>query len=76
MRVLDLHHGCMTDNGADLLAACPDLKNLESLDVSRNQLTPTGIEALRTVVKDLEASHQRTEGKDEEREYLYQGDIE
>jgi len=39
----------MTDEGARLLAACPDLKNLEVLDVSRNALTEEGLAALEAV---------------------------
>ena len=39
----------MTDEGARILAACPDLRNLEVLDVSRNALTPQGTAALEAV---------------------------
>ena len=29
LRLLDLRHGCITDEGTRILAACPDLKNLD-----------------------------------------------
>jgi hypothetical protein len=47
LEVLDLGYGNMTDEGARLLAACPDLKHLRALDVTRNALTARGIAALR-----------------------------
>src|SRR5207248_5592445 len=34
LKVLDLRHGCVTDEGAKMLAGCPDAKNLELLDLS------------------------------------------
>ena len=36
--MLDLRHGLVTDDGAQALAACPDLKNLDHLDLSWNRL--------------------------------------
>src|SRR5207249_4356169 len=45
LKILDIGYGNMTDEGARLLADCPDLKNLERLDVSRNALTAQGIAA-------------------------------
>src|SRR5205807_17255 len=38
LKVLDLQGGCITDDGAKLLAGCPDLKNLEFLNLRRNAL--------------------------------------
>ena len=46
LKVLDLQGGCMTDTGASLLAACPDLKNLDFLNLSRNALRKAGEEAI------------------------------
>jgi hypothetical protein len=46
LKTLDIAYGNMTDEGARLLADCPDLMHLDSLDVSRNALTASGISAL------------------------------
>ena len=77
LKVLDLRHGCVTNEGARLLAACPDLRNLERLDLSRNALTDAGIAALRgtKVPAELARQHDPT-GEDEHPEYLYEGDYE
>ena len=45
--MLDLRHGMVTDEGAQALAACPDLKNLDRLDLAWNQIGPAGQAALR-----------------------------
>src|SRR5262245_59888902 len=39
LRALDLRYGHVTDAGARLLAACPDIRNLQSLDLIGNRLT-------------------------------------
>jgi hypothetical protein len=46
LKWLDIGYGNMTDAGAGVLTRCPDLKNLEVLDVSHNSLTPAAIRAL------------------------------
>lgn len=77
LKVLDLRHGCMTDEGAKGLAACPDLKNLVLLDVSFNALTKAGIDALKAKKVPLAAAHMHTEtAPDDDAEYLAQGDPE
>jgi hypothetical protein len=47
LKILQLWNAGFTDAGALALAAAPDLKSLDLLDVSFNRLTPTGIEALK-----------------------------
>jgi hypothetical protein len=79
--MLDLRGGTITDKGAKALAACPDLKNLESLVLSRNCLTKEGIAAIKATKVKLEAESmwQPSEGAGEFgefHEYLYEGDIE
>jgi hypothetical protein len=59
LEVLDLGYGNMTDEGARLLAACPDLKHLSALDVTRNALTASGIAALRDTRIQVVADNQR-----------------
>ncbi len=79
LKVLDIQGGCITDAGARLLAASPDLKNLELLNISKNRLTATGIAALSARGSKLEASNQYKplqQGQADEREYLWEGDIE
>jgi uncharacterized protein (TIGR02996 family) len=73
LRVLDLQFGCITDEGARILADCPDLSNLESLNVSGNWLTPAGIKVLKAIGVNLQARDQREEGDEQ---YLYEGDWE
>jgi hypothetical protein len=77
LRVLDLRHGCIKDKGAEILAACPDLKNLYLLDVDRNALTRTGIAALKKVLgKRLHAENQQTDEELAKQMYLAEGDFE
>ena len=78
LKVLDLRHGRIGDAGAAALAASPDLKKLELLDLSRNELTAEGIKALKAtgIQVVLNDQHAPTPEDDEEREYLGMGDIE
>jgi uncharacterized protein (TIGR02996 family) len=80
LKVLDLQGGCITDDGARLLARCPDLKHLDHLNLSRNALTKAGEEAITaTGVKAAVGSqHGQVPGgeDDEVPEYLFEGDIE
>jgi uncharacterized protein (TIGR02996 family) len=78
LKVLDLMHGRVTDAGARMLAACPDVKNLERLNLTGNCLTAEGISELSQVVPGLVAQSQWTPTGDEfgDSEYLYHGDIE
>jgi uncharacterized protein (TIGR02996 family) len=73
LKSLDLGCGNMTDEGAGLLAACPDLKNLEMLDVTRNALTEQGIAALRATGIRVVADNQHDA---DEQDYLYEVDFE
>ena len=73
LKVLDLRHGCVTDEGARLLAECPDVGGLELLDLGRNQLTAQGVRLLRSAGAKLRADDQHAEGS---QEYLSEGDFE
>jgi uncharacterized protein (TIGR02996 family) len=80
LKSLDLRHGCITDDGAHILAACPDVKRLDFLDIGRNQLTAKGIAELKSAVKSLDAVHQH-QGEsnvygDDMADYFFQGDYE
>jgi hypothetical protein len=46
LKLLDLRHGHVGDEGAGLLASCPDARNLEVLDLTNNRLTEAGVAAL------------------------------
>ena len=69
-------HGCITDEGARILAACPDLKNLQHLDLCRNGLTAAGIAALSATGVALRAEYQQTEAELADEQYLREGDSE
>jgi uncharacterized protein (TIGR02996 family) len=73
LRVLDIAYGNLTDDGARLLAACPDLTHLEVLDVSRNALTARCVAALRATGVQVVADNQHFPGDEE---YLYEVDAE
>jgi uncharacterized protein (TIGR02996 family) len=79
LKVLDLRHGCMTDDDARLLATCPDLQRLEFLDLSRNAMNARGTKALRKTGVPVELGYQHTgdpgDGSAGD-EYLYEGDME
>jgi uncharacterized protein (TIGR02996 family) len=79
LKVLDLLGGCVTDEGAKLLAACPDAKNLERLNLDTNAMTASGIKALKGAKINGTAENQHTSVPpfdDELPEYLFYGDIE
>lgn len=76
LRVLDLWSGRISDVGAGRLAACPDLKHLERLRLAQNALTADGIAVLRATGVPLEADQQFTAAAIDEREHLWEGDIE
>lgn len=61
LRRLDLRHGCITDAGAALLADCPDIRNLEWLDLDRNGLRASGIERLKSLGIPLRVDSQLTD---------------
>jgi uncharacterized protein (TIGR02996 family) len=80
LKVLDLRGGCVSDAGAEALAACPDTRNLSYLNMSSNGLTADGVRRLMTlgIKVDAEGQHGFTSaGADgETAEYLFDGDIE
>ena len=47
LKTLGLGYGNMTDEGARILAACPDLKRLDLLDVTKSGLSAQGIALLK-----------------------------
>ncbi|HEU0030177.1 MAG TPA: TIGR02996 domain-containing protein [Kofleriaceae bacterium] len=64
---LDLSLGCLSDEGAQLLATHADaFPALQKLDVSQSYLTGDGIGALRKLAKTVVADDQRT-GEDDDR---------
>jgi uncharacterized protein (TIGR02996 family) len=76
LKTLNLHGGTVTDVGAQTLADCPDLRNLESLRLSDNYLTRAGIEALRATGVKMVAGRQNHESYREDHEHLNDGDCE
>ncbi len=75
LKMLDLRHGHVTDEGARLLARCPDAVRLDVLDLTNNRLTEAGVDALRAAGVRVRADRQQTEPFDDER-ILYCGDSE
>jgi uncharacterized protein (TIGR02996 family) len=73
IKILDIGHGTMTDEGARILAGCPDLKHLERLDVRRNALMAQGVAALQAVGIQVMADAQHEEGN---QDFLGQVDVE
>ncbi|MBY0458257.1 MAG: hypothetical protein K2V38_13030, partial [Gemmataceae bacterium] len=76
LKTLDLGYGNMTDEGARLLAARPEVKKLASLDLSRNALTEVGISALRKAGVRVLITDNQHSSVDEYPEYLYSVDVE
>jgi hypothetical protein len=80
LKVLDLQGGCVTDDGAKLLAASADAKKLERLNLDTNALTTIGVKALKAA--GIKASTKTQHGEvppfdeDELPEYLFEADIE
>jgi uncharacterized protein (TIGR02996 family) len=75
LKMLDLRHGHVTDEGARLLASCPDAKNLEILDLTNNRLSEAGVSALRAVGVPVRADRQQNAPYNDEA-ILYCGDTE
>jgi len=79
LKVLDLLGGCVTDDGAKLLAKCPELRNLERLNLDTNALTAAGIKALKDTGVNFSAKSQHGSippFEDELPEFLFYADIE
>jgi hypothetical protein len=75
LKWLDLRHGHVDDEGARLLVACPDARNLEALDLKNNRLTDVGAAALRTAGIPVRADRQQSAPYDDDA-ILYFGDSE
>jgi len=78
LEVLDLRHGCVTDEGAIALARA-GRSRLEGLDLQRNRLSERGIAALTALgLPTLRVEHQQEPGASGEYDdgYLYDGDWE
>ncbi|QJW96557.1 WGR domain-containing protein [Frigoriglobus tundricola] len=80
LKLLDLRGGCVTDDGARLLAAAPDAKNLERLNLDTNALSSIGIKELKSagIKASTEAQHNEVPPFDEDQmpEYMFEADIE
>ncbi len=76
LKWLDLRHGCVTDEGARLLAGSPDAGRLEHLDLSRNAVTAAGLALLRRRGLAVRADNPMTAQELAEEAYLYEGDSE
>jgi hypothetical protein len=75
LKVLDLRHGRITDEGARRFAACPDARRLQVLDLVRNRLTEAGVAALKQA--GVNARTERQWGaRSPEDEFLGAGDSE
>lgn len=77
LKWLDLRHGCVTDKGAQALAARPEVRGLE-LDLSHNSLTDAGVKALQAAGVRLKALQQWQPTGDDwnDTQYLACGDVE
>jgi uncharacterized protein (TIGR02996 family) len=75
LKMLDLRHGHVTDQGARLLASCPDARNLEVLDLVNNRLTNEGVAALHAAGIRVRDERQQTPPYDNDA-ILYCGDTE
>jgi uncharacterized protein (TIGR02996 family) len=58
LKLLDLRHGCVTDEGARELARCPEVKGLP-IDLCNNRLTDHGVSALLLAGAKLQAEGQQ-----------------
>jgi Ran GTPase-activating protein (RanGAP) involved in mRNA processing and transport len=76
LKVLDLRHGYVTDNGARALAACRDSRRLELLDLTNNRLTARGVGALRRAGVKVRADRQQKPPYRRRDHALYCGDSE
>ncbi len=72
LKVLDLRFGCIRDDGARLLAQCPDVKGLELLQLEYNQLSEEAEEFLGDVGIPVSCAAQY----EDEDAYLMSGDME
>jgi uncharacterized protein (TIGR02996 family) len=73
LKVLDLSFGCVGDEGARILAACPDVRRLERLSLAHNELTDAGRALLAGLGIEVDCGSQYQPGSND---YLYSGDME
>jgi hypothetical protein len=73
LKTLDLRFGRIGDEGARILAECPDTRRLEHLSLADNELTPAGCDRLRGLHIDIRLDSQHEPGSDQ---YLWSGDME
>jgi hypothetical protein len=73
---LDLRHGCITNEGAELLASYAHTRSLDHLDLSRNAVTDFGVNTLRQAGVIVRADRPLTAEELAEEQYLYEGDSE
>jgi uncharacterized protein (TIGR02996 family) len=73
LKVLDLRFGRIGDEGARILADCPDTRRLEHLSLEDNELTMTGRNLLHGLGIDVRMNAQYEPGSDQ---YLWSGDME
>jgi hypothetical protein len=76
LEVLDLDMGRISDDGARLLAGCPELRRLKRLVLTNNQLSPAGIAVLQATGVPLEPGHQFDADAIASYAYLQGGDME
>jgi uncharacterized protein (TIGR02996 family) len=73
LETLDLRFGCISDDGARTLAACPDIRRLTHLSLADNELSAAGVAILSGLGIDVRVDSQNPVGSGE---YLYTGDME
>jgi uncharacterized protein (TIGR02996 family) len=76
LKTLDLRHGRITHVGARTLADCPDVRNLQWLDLDRNALTARGVARIRALGIPVRIDNQQTRAEVREGRYLYEGEFE
>jgi hypothetical protein len=76
LEVLDLDMGCISDEGARILAGCPALPRLKRLVLTQNQLSQAGIALLQATGVPLEAGQQFSPEQMIDQPYLDGGDFE
>jgi uncharacterized protein (TIGR02996 family) len=73
LKVLDLRHGCIQDDGARILATCPDVGRLQLLDLVGNELAESGQAALQGLACEVHCDGQN---EPDSNAFLWSGDIE
>jgi uncharacterized protein (TIGR02996 family) len=73
LETLDLGYGCIQDEGASILAACPDIRRLKYLSLENNELTYPGRAFLHELGIEVHCNNQYFPGSDD---FLGTGDME